>query len=56
MMAANGVPEFLLHSEVLDSGCEVHIANGTDFPGYEVKPAEDSRDSSGCSFKDHGKV
>jgi len=55
MMAANEVPEFLLHSEVLDSGCEVHIADETDFPGYEVKPTEDSRNNRGFRVAD-GKV
>ena len=55
MMASNDVPEFLTHSEVLDSGCEVHIADETDFPGYEVKPTEDSRNNRGFRVAD-GKV
>jgi len=54
-MAANDVPEFLMHSEVLDSGCEVHIADESDFPGYEVKPTEDSRNNRGFRVAD-GKV
>ena len=52
MMAANEIPEFLLHSEVLNSGCEVHIADETDFPGYEVKPIGDSRNNRGFRVAD----
>ena len=54
-MAANDVPEFFTHSEVLDSVCEVHIADETDFPGYEVKPIEDSKNNRGFRVAD-GKV
>ena len=54
-MAPKDVPEFLLHSEVLDSGCEVHIADETGFLGYEVKPTEDSKSGRGSRVAD-GKV
>ena len=54
-MASNDAPEFLTHSDVLDSGCEVHIADETDFPGYDVKPTEDSRTNRGFRVAD-GKV
>ena len=40
MVTANAVPELLLHSEVLDSGCEEHIADETDLQVYHVEPAE----------------
>ena len=55
MMASKDVPEFLLHTEVLDSGCEVHIADETDFPGYHISPTEDSRNGRGFRVAD-GKV
>jgi hypothetical protein len=54
-MASKDIPEFLLHSEVLDSGCEVHIADETDFPGYEIRPTEDSKSGRGFRVAD-GKV
>ena len=46
-MAAKDIPKFLMHTGVLESGCEVHIADGTDFPGYEMRPDNDSRAGRG---------
>ncbi len=51
-MASHDVPGFLLHTEVLDSGCKVHIADEMDFPGYGVKPTEDSRSGRGFRVAD----
>ena len=51
-MASKDVPQFLMHTEVLDSGCEVHVADETDFPGYEVHPADDSRAGRGFNVAD----
>ena len=49
-MASRDVPQFLLQTDVLDSGCEVHVAGGTDFPGYTVHATDDSR--AGRGFND----
>ena len=46
------MPQFLLHTEVLDSGCGVHVADETDFPGYEVHPTDDSRAGRGFNVAD----
>ena len=54
-MASKDVPESLLRSEVPDSGCEVHIADETDFTGYEIKQTEDSKSGRGPRVAD-GKV
>ena len=54
-MASKDIPMYLMHTEELDSGCGVHIADETDFPGYEVKPADDSRAGRGSRVAD-GKV
>ena len=54
-MAATDLPKFLMHTEVLDSGCEVYIADETDFPGYEIRPTDDSRAGRGFRVAD-GKV
>ena len=42
-MASEDVPMYFMRTEVLDSGCEIRIADETDFPGYEVIPTGDSR-------------
>ena len=54
-MASRDVPEFFTHTEVFDSGCDVHIADETDFPGYEITPTEDSK-SGRCFRVADGKV
>ena len=51
-MASKDVPQFLMHTEVLDSACEVHVADETDFPGYEVQPTDDSRAGRGFNVAD----
>ena len=51
-MASKDVPQFLMHTEVLDSGCEVHVADETDSPGYEVQPTDDSRAGRGFNVAD----
>ena len=37
---------------MLDSGCEVHVADGTDFPGYAVHATDDSRAGRGFNVAD----
>ena len=54
-MAAKDTPMFLMHAGVVDSGCEVHIADETGFSGYEIKPTDDSRAGRGFRVAD-GKV
>ena len=54
-IASHDVPESLPRTEVLDPGCEVHIADETDPPGYEIKPTEDSRSGRGFLLVD-GKI
>ena len=44
-----------MHTEVLESECEVHIAIETDFPGHEIRPTDDSRAGRGFRVAD-GKV
>ena len=51
-MASKDVEKYILHTEVLDSGCEVHIADGRDLPGYEIKPSVDSRAGRGFKVAD----
>jgi hypothetical protein len=51
-MASKDVPQFLMYTEVLDSGCEVHVADETDFPGYEIQPTDDSRAGRGFNVAD----
>ena len=51
-MASKDVEKYLLHTEVLDSGCEVHIADERDLPGYEIKPSVDSRAGRGFKVAD----
>ena len=54
-MAAKDIPKSLMHTEVLDSECEVYIADETDFPGYEIRPTDESRAGRGFRVAD-GKV
>ena len=51
-MASKDVPQSLLHTEVLDSGCEVHVADETDFPGYAIHATDDSRAGRGFNVAD----
>ena len=43
---------YTMQTEVLDPGCEVHIPDDTDFPGYEVTPTDDSRAGRGSRVAD----
>ena len=51
-MASKDVGKYLLHTEVMDSGCEVHIADERDLPGYEIKHSVDSRAGRGFKVAD----